>query len=130
MELISTKMKVTIIDYQPQYQLYFKNLNRAWLEEYCTAEDVDRRVLKSPQTKIIDPGEAIHFALLKLNLRKVFTMEPTSRCDLHFLKVCFFECFLILSYKVDRHKIHFPDSLNKQMTRALTFCEGLRSGLQ
>ncbi len=42
MELISTKMKIAIIHYQPEYQLYFKNLNRIWLEEYCTVEDVDR----------------------------------------------------------------------------------------
>ena len=109
MELLSTKMEIAIIHYQPEYQLYFKNLNRAWLEEYCTVEDVDRRVLKSPQTTIIDPGEAFLFALLKLNLRKVFTMEPTSRCDLHFLKVCFFEYRPILLNKADRRKIYLFD---------------------
>lgn len=56
-------MKVTIIDYQPEYQLYFENLNKAWLEEYFTVEDVDRCVLESPQTTIIDPGGAILFAV-------------------------------------------------------------------
>lgn len=56
-------MKVTIIDYQVEYQSYFENLNKSWLEEYFSVEDVDRLVLENPQTTIINPGGAILFAI-------------------------------------------------------------------
>lgn len=56
-------MQVKIIDYQPEYQIFFENLNKAWLEEYFSVEAVDRHVLESPQTVIIDQGGVILFAV-------------------------------------------------------------------
>jgi cysteine desulfurase / selenocysteine lyase len=57
-------MDFQIIDYKPEYQPYFENLNRAWLEEYFTVEDFDKWVLENPEEAIIKTGGKVYFATI------------------------------------------------------------------
>jgi ribosomal protein S18 acetylase RimI-like enzyme len=56
---------VTIQDYRPEYQPYFEQLNKAWLEEYFTVEPIDRWVLEHPEEAILKEGGRIYFAGLE-----------------------------------------------------------------
>lgn len=55
-------MKIEILDYRPEYAVYFEKINKAWLEAYFTIEPIDKYVLENPQEAILDHGGAIFFA--------------------------------------------------------------------
>lgn len=55
---------VEIIEYQPQYQADFMNLNLAWIEKYFIVEDIDRQLLERPDEEIIAPGGTVLLARL------------------------------------------------------------------
>lgn len=54
--------EVKIIDYKPEYDSYFKNLNIEWLEKYFHVEEYDKKVLNNPLEHIINKGGDILFA--------------------------------------------------------------------
>jgi putative acetyltransferase len=53
---------VTIIDYTPQYQAIFSNLNKEWIEKYFKIEDADIEQLEYADQEIIAKGGYIFFA--------------------------------------------------------------------
>lgn len=53
-----------IVDYHPNLAKYFCQLNEEWISHYFQVEDVDRRVLHYPETRVIEKGGQILFALL------------------------------------------------------------------
>ncbi|MEL6865072.1 MAG: bifunctional helix-turn-helix transcriptional regulator/GNAT family N-acetyltransferase [Bacteroidota bacterium] len=55
---------VEILDYDPQFANYFKQLNYDWIEKYFTIEDIDVQVLDRHQEEILDKGGQILFARL------------------------------------------------------------------
>jgi N-acetylglutamate synthase-like GNAT family acetyltransferase len=55
-------MELQIVDYKPEYKLYFERFNKAWLEEYFTVEPFDKWVLENPEESIIKEGGKIYFA--------------------------------------------------------------------
>jgi GNAT superfamily N-acetyltransferase len=54
---------IEIVEYQPRYARYFRDLNYEWLEEYFEVEPYDRIVLNDPQKQIIKLGGYVFFAL-------------------------------------------------------------------
>jgi putative acetyltransferase len=54
--------KIEIIDYGPEHQPYFENLNRAWIEKFFWMEERDKYALQQPQQTILDKGGAILMA--------------------------------------------------------------------
>jgi len=56
-------MNITIQSYQPQWQPYFEQFNKAWLEEYFVVEPIDKWVLEKPDEAILKDGGKILFAL-------------------------------------------------------------------
>lgn len=56
-------MKIEIVDFKPEHQPVFENLNRRWIEKYFTMEALDIEVLTNPQKNILDPGGKILVAL-------------------------------------------------------------------
>jgi ribosomal protein S18 acetylase RimI-like enzyme len=54
--------KITIINYDPQYDQVFHDLNIEWLETYFYVEPHDKEVLENPKSYIIDNGGYIFFA--------------------------------------------------------------------
>ena len=53
---------IEIIEYEPKYAGYFRDLNYEWLEEYFEVEPYDRIVLNDPQKQIIRLGGYVFFA--------------------------------------------------------------------
>jgi len=53
---------VKVIDYRPEHQPYFENLNRQWIETLFTMEPLDEWVLTNPDKAILEPGGAILMA--------------------------------------------------------------------
>lgn len=58
--LLSDEIK--IVGYKPEYQPFFENLNRTWIEKDFILEPLDQRVLSNPEEYIIKDGGSILFA--------------------------------------------------------------------
>jgi len=54
---------IKIVNYQPQYQKDFRNLNKEWIDTYFTMEAADYRALDNPQEYILEKGGEILVAL-------------------------------------------------------------------
>jgi len=54
---------VEIIDYKPQYQDVFRDLNKEWISTYFEMEDSDYKALDHPKEYILDKGGFIMVAL-------------------------------------------------------------------
>lgn len=61
-------MELQLIDYQPEYQPYFENLNKAWLEEFFTVEPFDKWMLEHPEEAILENGGKIFFVTSNQNI--------------------------------------------------------------
>ncbi len=55
-------MDLHIVTYKPEYQPYFEQFNKAWLEEYFFVEPIDEYVLCNPEEAILKDGGVILFA--------------------------------------------------------------------
>ncbi|MCC7246568.1 MAG: GNAT family N-acetyltransferase [Saprospiraceae bacterium] len=56
--------EVTIVDYRPEYQKDFHDLNESWIKTYFKMEKSDYKALDDPQKYILDDGGEIVVALL------------------------------------------------------------------
>jgi DNA-binding MarR family transcriptional regulator/GNAT superfamily N-acetyltransferase len=56
---------VQIVDYQPDYQKVFRDLNVEWISTYFKMEESDYKALDDPQGYILDRGGKIFVALYK-----------------------------------------------------------------
>ncbi|NEQ55064.1 MAG: GNAT family N-acetyltransferase [Leptolyngbya sp. SIO3F4] len=59
------QQQIEIIDYSSEFRDDFKQLNYAWIEQYFTIEDSDRKYLEHPEERIINPGGHIFMARYK-----------------------------------------------------------------
>jgi N-acetylglutamate synthase-like GNAT family acetyltransferase len=53
---------IEIVDFKPEYAIYFEQYNKAWIQEHYELEPQDLYVLEHPQQAIIDKGGKILFA--------------------------------------------------------------------
>ncbi len=53
---------ISVIDFEPQYQDAFRQLNLAWLEKYGLTEEADLVMINHAQREILDPGGFIFLA--------------------------------------------------------------------
>jgi GNAT superfamily N-acetyltransferase len=65
---------IEIVDYKPEYEQAWHDLNLQWISEIYVVEDEDRAVLTDPQKYILDPGGAIIVAL--------YNGQPVGTCAL------------------------------------------------
>jgi DNA-binding MarR family transcriptional regulator len=56
--------KITIVEYQPEYQTAFRSLNEEWISTYFKMETADYKALDDPKGYILDNGGSILVALL------------------------------------------------------------------
>jgi len=56
--------QLQIVDYTPEYQHAFRQLNEEWISHWFTMEAADYKALDNPQGYILDKGGAILVALL------------------------------------------------------------------
>jgi len=54
--------RIEIIPYRPAYKKYFREINRAWLREYFSVENIDRKMLDDPNGQILKKGGYVFFA--------------------------------------------------------------------
>ncbi|MEL6812600.1 MAG: MarR family winged helix-turn-helix transcriptional regulator, partial [Bacteroidota bacterium] len=62
-DIMETKPKTKIIDFDPQYQQAFYDLNIEWLKTFFYVEELDKEVLSKPEKYILEPGGHIFFAI-------------------------------------------------------------------
>ncbi|GGB14109.1 bifunctional helix-turn-helix transcriptional regulator/GNAT family N-acetyltransferase [Puia dinghuensis] len=62
---VRESQEVQIIDYTPEYQPVFRQLNEEWITKYFRMEESDYKALDHPQEYIIDKGGHIYMALYK-----------------------------------------------------------------
>jgi putative acetyltransferase len=62
--LSSPRGDIRIIEFKSKYARQFREINRAWLEEYFEVEPYDQIVLDDPQGQIIALGGYVFFALV------------------------------------------------------------------
>jgi N-acetylglutamate synthase-like GNAT family acetyltransferase/DNA-binding MarR family transcriptional regulator len=65
---------VQIVDYTPQYQPAFKQLNEEWITQYFEMEETDYKSLDHPDSYILNKGGHILIAL--------YNNEPVGACAL------------------------------------------------
>lgn len=58
---MTTTNNTRILDWQPDRQPYFEQLNKTWIEKYFSLEPLDHDILGHPQEHIIDRGGDIIF---------------------------------------------------------------------
>src|ERR1044071_3389393 len=78
---------VRIIGYKPELQIFFENLNRAWIERYFKMEALDLQILQDPQTHIIDKGGTVLFAELGGNVVGTVALHPYDAEKLELAKM-------------------------------------------
>ncbi len=53
---------IEIREYKPEYQIWFENFNREWIEKYFEMEPLDFEILQNPHEHIIKKGGSIFIA--------------------------------------------------------------------
>ena len=56
-------MQIEVVNYQDNFKEDFARLNFAWIEEYFSIEEADRKYLLNPRENILDTGGEIFFVL-------------------------------------------------------------------
>jgi DNA-binding MarR family transcriptional regulator/GNAT superfamily N-acetyltransferase len=67
-------IKISIVDYSPEYQNAFGELNKAWIIQYFKMEEADYRSLDHPKEYILDKGGYILVA--------IYEGKPIGTCAL------------------------------------------------
>src|ERR1043165_4484034 len=78
---------VRIIGYSPELQIFFENLNRAWIERYFKMEALDLQLLQDPQTHIIDKGGTVLFAEIDGRIVGTVALKPYDAETLELAKM-------------------------------------------
>jgi ribosomal protein S18 acetylase RimI-like enzyme len=55
-------MVLAILEYRPEYQMWFEKFNRDWIEKFFWMEPIDFAVLQKPEEYIIKKGGSILMA--------------------------------------------------------------------
>lgn len=70
--------EVRIIEYDPQYQQDFRDLNEEWISKFFKMEASDYKMLDNPQDYILNKGGHIVFALLNNEVVGTCALIKTS----------------------------------------------------
>jgi len=86
----SKKNQITfeIVEYKPEYKIYYKNLNYEWLEKYFEIESTDEKILSNPETEIIDKNGFIFFALFEDHVIGTCTLIKLDDANYELSKMC------------------------------------------
>lgn len=79
--------QIEIVDYRPEYQVFFESFNKAWISEYYEIEDVDRFVLEQPEEAIIRGGGAILMALYEGQAAGTVALRKLDEQSFEFTKM-------------------------------------------
>ena len=59
---VRESQQIEIINYSPEFQNNFRDLNYEWIQKYFKLEEPDRQSLNNPNEKILQPGGYIYLA--------------------------------------------------------------------
>lgn len=82
-----------ILDYQPEHQPWFENLNREWIEKYFGMEPIDFDVLQHPEEYIIKPGGHILMIQCDREIAGTVALKYVSKGVYEFTKMSVAEKF-------------------------------------
>ena len=71
-------MDFAIVDYKKEYQAYFEQFNKAWLEKYFTVEPIDKWVLENPEEAILNEGGKVYFLEYLGNIIGTFALKKAE----------------------------------------------------
>ncbi len=84
---------ITIIEYQPKFQVFFEKFNRSWIEKYFTMEALDEFVLTNPEEAILKPGGAILMAVYGGTVAGTVALRKINESVYEFTKMAVEEKF-------------------------------------
>lgn len=80
-------MQPSIVPYQPEYQPYFYQFNRAWISKFFTMEPVDETMLSAPEEHIIAKGGEIWFAKAENDIVGAYALLARADGNFEFSKL-------------------------------------------
>lgn len=84
---------VTIRDYETIHQPWFEQLNRAWIEQFFTMEEIDRQVLQYPEEYILAYGGSILMAYVDHEIAGTCALKKHDAGVYEFTKMAVAEKF-------------------------------------
>ena len=87
------KAAIEIVDYTPECQPWFEQLNRAWIEKYFWMEAIDIAVLQHPEEHIINTGGLIVVAKIERAIAGVAALKFIEAGVYEFTKMAVDEKF-------------------------------------
>jgi len=87
------KAKIKIVNYCPEHQPYFEQLNRHWIEKYFWLEPIDKFVLMEPEKAILQRGGAILMATLNDEIAGTVALKKVDDTTYEFTKMAVDEKF-------------------------------------
>lgn len=87
------KATIEIVDYTPECQPWFEQLNRAWIEKYFWMEPIDIAVLQQPEEHIICKGGLIVVAKIDRAIAGVAALKFVEPGVYEFTKMAVDEKF-------------------------------------
>src|ERR1700730_16470204 len=88
-----TKDKITILEYQPEHQPFFEQLNRNWIERYFWLEPIDEFVLTQPAKAILETGGMILMISCNDNIAGTAALKKINDATYEFTKMAVAEEF-------------------------------------
>lgn len=82
-----------IIDYRPEHQPWFEQLNRHWIEKYFWMEPIDVEVLQRPENHILNSGGSILMAILEKEIVGTAALRKVEPGIYEFTKMAVAEKF-------------------------------------
>ena len=84
---------IQIVDYRPEHQPYWENLNREWIKVFFELEPFDEYVLQNPEEAILKNGGAILIALYNGELAGTAGLRKLDDQTFEFTKMTVAEIF-------------------------------------
>lgn len=84
---------IAIIDYRPEHQPWFEQLNRVWIEKYFSMEEPDIYTLTRPDEAILNPGGYILMALYNGEVAGTVALKKENDRRYEFTKMAVSEHF-------------------------------------
>jgi len=87
------KDQIKIINYCPEHQQYFEQLNRHWIEKYFWLEPIDKFILMEPEKAILQRGGAILMATIDNEIAGTVALKKVDDTTYEFTKMAVAEKF-------------------------------------
>jgi len=84
---------INIENYRHEWQHYFEQFNKAWIEKYFVMEDIDKYVLTNPEEVILKNGGEILFAICNHKVIGTVALKKVNNTTMELTKMAVDEAF-------------------------------------